>query len=142
VVPQASKLTRRTTGLEESAFRELASTFRGELIRTGDDRYESARRIWNGMIDKRPALIARCTGVADVVTAVDFARENDLLVAVRGGGPKVAERLAPRRGSPGAISTARRSSSGWPRREARSRPRVSPASRSAAASGGSGASTR
>jgi hypothetical protein len=90
VVPQASKLTRRTTGLEESAFRELASTFRGELIRTGDDRYESARRIWNGMIDKRPALIARCTGVADVVTAVDFARENDLLVAVRGGGHNVA----------------------------------------------------
>jgi FAD/FMN-containing dehydrogenase len=76
--------------LDETAFPELASTFRGELIRTGDDRYESARRVWNGMIDKRPALIARCTGVADVGTAVDFARENDLLVAVRGGGHNVA----------------------------------------------------
>jgi FAD/FMN-containing dehydrogenase len=76
--------------LDETAFRDLASTFRGELIRIGDDRYESARRIWNGMIDKRPALIARCTGVADVVTAVDFARENKLLVAVRGGGHNVA----------------------------------------------------
>jgi FAD/FMN-containing dehydrogenase len=70
--------------------RELASAFRGELIRPGDDEYESARRIWNGMIDKRPALIARCTGVADVVTAVDFARETGLLVAVRGGGHNVA----------------------------------------------------
>ena len=76
--------------VDEIAFRELASAFRGELIRPGDDRYESARRIWNGMIDKRPALIARCTGVADIVTAVDFAREAGLLVAVRGGGHNVA----------------------------------------------------
>jgi FAD/FMN-containing dehydrogenase len=76
--------------VDEIALRELASAFRGELIRPGDDRYESARRIWNGMIDKRPALIARCTGVADVATAVDFARETGLLLAVRGGGHNVA----------------------------------------------------
>jgi len=76
--------------LDEIAFRDLASAFRGELIRPGDDRYESARRVWNGMIDKRPALVARCTGVTDVVTAVDFAREAGLLVAVRGGGHNVA----------------------------------------------------
>jgi FAD/FMN-containing dehydrogenase len=76
--------------LHETGFRELASTFRGELIRARDDHYESARRVWNGMIDKRPAVIARCTGVADVVAAVDFARETELLVAVRGGGHNVA----------------------------------------------------
>ena len=74
----------------ETPFRALASTFRGELISPRDDRYESARRIWNGMIDKRPALVARCTGVADVVAAIDFARDNTLLVAVRGGGHNVA----------------------------------------------------
>lgn len=56
----------------------------------GDARYASARRVWNGMIDKRPAVIARCTGVADVVSAMRYARENNLLVAVRGGGHNVA----------------------------------------------------
>jgi len=55
-----------------------------------DEAYERARRVWNGAIDKRPALIARCTGVVDVVRAVEFAREHDLLVAVRGGGHNVA----------------------------------------------------
>ena len=59
---------------------------RGELLRPGDGDYDGARKVWNGMIDKRPALIARCSGVADVIAAVQFAREHDLLVAVRGGG--------------------------------------------------------
>jgi FAD/FMN-containing dehydrogenase len=68
----------------------LAASFRGELLRPGDDGYDEARRVWNGVIDKRPALIARCTGVADVVAAANFARDNDLLVAVRGGGHNVA----------------------------------------------------
>ena len=67
--------------VDEIAVRELASAFRGELIRPGDDRYESARRIWNGMIDKRPALIVRCANVADVIAGVNFARETGLLVA-------------------------------------------------------------
>jgi FAD/FMN-containing dehydrogenase len=66
--------------------------FRGELIRRGDHRYDSARRIWNASIDKHPGLIARCSGLADVITAVNFARENELLVAVRGGGHNVAGR--------------------------------------------------
>lgn len=60
------------------------------MIRPSDSAYEDARRVWNGLINKRPALIARCTGVADVIEAVIFARENDLLVAVRGGGHNVA----------------------------------------------------
>jgi FAD/FMN-containing dehydrogenase len=68
----------------------LARTFQGELIRPDDPGYEVARRVWNGMIDKRPALIARCTGTADVVAALRFARERELPLAVRGGGHSVA----------------------------------------------------
>jgi FAD/FMN-containing dehydrogenase len=60
------------------------------LLRPGDDDYEESRRLWNGVIDKRPALIVRCAAVEDVVLAVNFARENDLLLAVRGGGHNVA----------------------------------------------------
>ncbi|MGH3146526.1 MAG: FAD-binding oxidoreductase [Rubrobacter sp.] len=59
---------------------------RGELIQPGEDGYDEARKIYNGMIDKRPALIAYCADVADVISAVNFARENDVLVAIRGGG--------------------------------------------------------
>jgi FAD/FMN-containing dehydrogenase len=66
--------------------------FRGEVIPPGDTAYETARRIWNANIDKHPGIIARATGVADVIAAVDFARENDLLVAVRGGGHNVGGR--------------------------------------------------
>ncbi|NUB90597.1 FAD-binding oxidoreductase [Haloterrigena sp. SYSU A121-1] len=62
----------------------------GDLIRPEDSDYDDARAVWNGMIDKRPGLIARCRGVGDVISAVNFARENDLLVAVRGGGHNVA----------------------------------------------------
>src|SRR6202022_975206 len=66
------------------------TTFQGEVIQPGDSGYETARKIWNASIDKHPGIIARCSGVADVVAAVNFARENDLLVAVRGGGHNVA----------------------------------------------------
>jgi hypothetical protein len=62
------------------------AAFRGEVIRPGDSGYETARKIWNASIDKRPGIIARCSGVADVVAAVNFAGENELLVAVHGGG--------------------------------------------------------
>ena len=78
------------TVLEEAAVEEFKSSLRGELLRPGDEGYDEARAIWNGMIDKRPALIARCTGVADVIDAVNFARTNNLLVSVRGGGHNVA----------------------------------------------------
>jgi FAD/FMN-containing dehydrogenase len=80
----------RAGGLEDAAVGALGAAFRGELIRPGEERYDDARRVWNGMVDKRPAVIARCTGVADVVAAVTFAREHGLLVAVRGGGHNVA----------------------------------------------------
>lgn len=65
---------------------KLKVSLRGELLRPGEDGYESARKIHNGMIDRRPAMIVRCAGAADVMRAVSFAREHELLVAVRGGG--------------------------------------------------------
>jgi len=68
----------------------LGASFRGNLVRPGDDGYEQARKVWNGNIDRRPALIARCAGVADVIAAVNFARAHRLLVAVRGGGHNAA----------------------------------------------------
>ena len=64
----------------------LSDVFWGELIGAGDPSYEDARRVWNGNIDRRPALVARCHGVADVRHAVSFAREQGLLVSGRGGG--------------------------------------------------------
>ena len=78
--------------LEQVAVDEFRSSLRGELLRQGDDGYDDARKVWNGMVDKRPALIARCTGVADVINAVNFARSNNLLVAVRGGGHNIASK--------------------------------------------------
>src|SRR5215208_2660830 len=64
----------------------LQEGFRGELVRPQDPGYEDARKVWNGSITRFPALIARCAGVADVIAAVKFAKDNGLLVAVRGGG--------------------------------------------------------
>src|SRR5262245_59101053 len=69
---------------------ELRARFRGALLRPGEEGYDEARRVWTGAIDRRPALIARCAGADDVVEAVRFARERDLLVSVRGGGHAVA----------------------------------------------------
>jgi hypothetical protein len=69
--------------------RSLRGRFRGALLRPGEEGYEEARRVWNGAIDRRPALIARCAGVDDVVAALSFARERELAVTVRGGGHSV-----------------------------------------------------
>jgi FAD/FMN-containing dehydrogenase len=76
--------------MDQSAFEKFKAGLRGELLRPGDSGYDDARKIWNGMIDKRPALIARCAGVADVIHSVNFAQANNLVVAVRGGGHNVA----------------------------------------------------
>jgi FAD/FMN-containing dehydrogenase len=65
---------------------EFKASLRGHLLHPGEDGYDEARKIWNGMFDRRPALIVRCAGAADVVSAVNFARDNRLQVAVRGGG--------------------------------------------------------
>jgi FAD/FMN-containing dehydrogenase len=72
--------------IDDQATEELASTLRGELVRPGDSTYDLHRKVWNGSINRFPALIARCAGAADVITAVRFARAHGLLVAVRGGG--------------------------------------------------------
>jgi FAD/FMN-containing dehydrogenase len=80
----------RTAPTENIDLEKLAESFRGELVLSTSPGYDAARRIWNGAIDRHPACIARCTGVADVVGAVRFARERDLLVAVRSGGHGVA----------------------------------------------------
>jgi FAD/FMN-containing dehydrogenase len=75
--------------IEGTTVETFKTSLRGELLRPGDTDYDEARKVWNGMIDKRPGLIARCTGVADVISAVDFARTHQLLVSVRGGGHNI-----------------------------------------------------
>jgi hypothetical protein len=72
--------------LNQETVDQFGTSLRGELIEPGDVAYDEARKVYNAMIDRRPRMIARCADVADVITAVNFARENDLLVAVRGGG--------------------------------------------------------
>src|SRR4249920_3954557 len=71
---------------------DFKSTFHGELFEPASAGYDDARQIWNASIDKRPRLIARCSGVADVVAAVNFGRANNLLTAIRGGGHNVGGR--------------------------------------------------
>jgi FAD/FMN-containing dehydrogenase len=75
-----------TTMLAGSQIRGLRSLLRGDLIEPGQPGYEKARRVHNGLIDKRPALIARCLSATDVIAAVNFGREHNLALAVRGGG--------------------------------------------------------
>lgn len=76
--------------LKPKAIQDLRHKFRGELLVPSDAGYEAARRVWNGMVDKRPALIARCIGASDVVACVNFALEQDVLISVRGGGHNYA----------------------------------------------------
>lgn len=76
--------------LKPEALEELRASFTGDLIGPEDQRYEEGRKIWNGEIDRRPGLIARPNGVSDVIAAVRWAREHDLLTSIRGGGHGVA----------------------------------------------------
>lgn len=76
--------------LERTALKEFKAKLGGQLLTSDDTGYDEARQIWNGMHDKKPALIARCTGVADVVSCINFAGKNNLLASVRGGGHNVA----------------------------------------------------
>src|ERR1700758_1801583 len=72
--------------LNEDSIAELKRSLRGKLIQPGDADYDQARNVYNGMIHKKPRLIALCTDVADVIRSVNFARDRDLLVSIRGGG--------------------------------------------------------
>lgn len=76
--------------LSEDAIEKLKGLIQGDVLLPSHEDYDEVRKIWNAMIDKRPAIIVRCTGPADVIDAVKFAREHDLLVSVRGGGHNVA----------------------------------------------------
>lgn len=89
----AVRMTKRdgtVAAIEAQAVADFAKRMRGDLVRPGDNGYDQARAVWNGMIDRRPAAIARCREVADILASVDFARDHDLLLAVRGGGHNVA----------------------------------------------------
>ena len=72
--------------ISKAAVKDFRGSLHGESLLPGDDGYDSVRRVWNAMVDKRPALISRCSGTADVINSVNFARENGLLISVRGGG--------------------------------------------------------
>jgi FAD/FMN-containing dehydrogenase len=78
------------TPLPTASIDEFKAQFRGELVVPGSADYDKARQVWNAMIDRRPALIARCKSTADVVQAVNFGRQHALLVSVRGGGHNIA----------------------------------------------------
>ena len=151
----------------EDKLKGFRASVRGETLVAGDAGYDEARKVWNGMIDNRPALIARCADVADVIAAVNFAREQGLPVAIRGGShnvtgnavcdergrhrpvaheghPSETPRSAPsarRAGAPGATWTTPRTPLGSRRPAGSSPPPVSPGSRWAAASATSRAST-
>ncbi|WP_222918958.1 FAD-binding oxidoreductase [Natrinema sp. SYSU A 869] len=79
-----------TTPVDDGAIDGFREGLHGELLRPEDPNYDETRAIWNGMIDKRPALIVRAMGVSDVIATVNFAREQDVLLAVRGGGHNIA----------------------------------------------------
>jgi len=72
--------------IDSSAIEEFKNQLRGELILPNDPNYDEARKVYNGMIDKKPAITAKCKDVTDVITAVNFGRDNNMLVSVRGGG--------------------------------------------------------
>ncbi|MPY75675.1 MAG: FAD-binding protein [Alphaproteobacteria bacterium] len=76
--------------LKEEALKELAGRLRGKLVLPGEGGYDQARTIWNAMIDRRPGAVVRCAGAADVVRAVTFARDHDLVLSVRAGGHNIA----------------------------------------------------
>lgn len=87
---QVATLTGTDTMVSDKQIGEFRASLRGDLLQPDHPDYDQARRVWNGMIDRRPALIARCAGASDVIAAVNFARRYDILVSVRGGGHSFA----------------------------------------------------
>ena len=78
------------TTIGEESVQAFSDSLRGQLVLPESEDYDEVRSIWNAMIDRRPGLIARCAGAADVIRSVNFARQHDLLVAVRGAGHNIA----------------------------------------------------
>ena len=87
---KVTRLDKNQKSLDEVTFQQFESAIRGEVMTEQHSGYDKARGIFNGMIDKRPALIVCCTGVADVIQCVNFAREHRLLTSIRGGGHGIA----------------------------------------------------
>ena len=83
-------MTTTSADVVTKQYRELAAVVRGDLIVPGDPGYDEARAVYNGMVDKHPAAIARCRDTADVIACVRFAREHGAEIAVRGGGHSAA----------------------------------------------------
>src|SRR5690242_9433778 len=76
--------------LKQDVLDTLARRLQGPLFAPGSAGYEESRTLWNGMIDRKPAIVARCLGIVDVIECVRFARENNLLLCVKGGGHNIA----------------------------------------------------
>ncbi len=83
-------MANRAIELKQDALDTLRSRIKGPTFSAGDARYEESRTVWNGMIDKHPAFVVRCLGVADVVACVNIAREHELLLCIKGGGHNIA----------------------------------------------------
>jgi hypothetical protein len=109
-----------------SAIEQFRNSLNGQLVLPEDTDFDEVRAIWNGMIDRRPSLIARCADAADVVTAVNFARDQGLSISVRCGGHSVAGKSLCDDGLVPSweFSTPRRRNTAWPRRPVWSRTRV------------------
>jgi FAD/FMN-containing dehydrogenase len=80
----------REIDLKQDAFDGLKTRLRGPVFAPGEAGYEESRTVWNAMIDRQPAVVARCLGVADVIASVQFARDNDILLSIKGGGHNIA----------------------------------------------------
>ena len=86
----ARTLSGKETSIGRATLDAFSLRLGGRLILRDSEGYDESRRVWNGMVERRPAAIVRCSGVADVLESIRFAREHDLLIAVRGGGHNVA----------------------------------------------------
>ena len=89
---KAKTIEGQLVNIDPSSLDLLKTNIHGKVITPQDDEYNEARAIWNGMIDRHPALIIQCSGTADVITAVRFAKEHHLLISVRGAGHNIAGR--------------------------------------------------
>ena len=89
-MPRVDQKTTDAKTLAETAVKELRGAMRGEVLIPGEEGYDQARRVWNGMIDRHPLIIVRCLGASDVIKGVRFARQHGLTVSAKGGGHNVA----------------------------------------------------